>query len=186
MMLCSHVEGYFEDLVCDIVAIYDLGSVPLEVLPVELRAQQVVGDGSTWKHTDRMMRWSALQGWRGHPLIADVGIKPAGCMDADLHTDGFATPGSGEVAALFKSLGFADIWADVKAIEADQIFRQSLDAMVARRNQIAHGKADAVITLADARLYGSRMDRLATLFDQAAETRVSRQLTVASCWNLLP
>lgn len=184
-MLCSHVEGFLEDLACDVIGAYDAASVPIEQLPIGLRAHQVIGDGQPWSHTDKLARWKAVKTWLAHPLVSDSGSKPGGCMDAELHIKGFANPGSNEVTALFKTLGFDDVWSEIAKIETDQIYKNTLDAMVARRNQIAHGKADATVTLGDARDYGTRMDHLASVFDRMAAQHINHQLNVANCWDLL-
>ena len=54
---------------------------------------------------------------------------------------------------LFKTVGISDVWSLFKTVEPDQVIFQSVNAIVLRRNQIAHGKADATITLGDAQLY---------------------------------
>jgi hypothetical protein len=56
---------------------------------------------------------------------------------------------------------------------------------VNRRNQIAHGKADATITLADAKIYVERAERLAEVFEQIVTAEINARLALTDCWREL-
>lgn len=185
VLLCSHLEGFFEDLVSDLVDAYDKLTDQINLLPEALRAHQVMGARSRWEIKDPEKRWQTVQAWASHPLLQGGAAKPRGCMEAALHIDNFSNPGSVEIDELFKTVGLADIWSRFKAIEPDQIIAQSLNAIVLRRNQIAHGKADATITLADAHLYVERAERVADVFEQVISEEVNLRLNITDCWVLL-
>jgi len=185
VLLCSHVEGYFEDLIADLIAAYDKLAGQVDMLPVELRAHQVIGPGAKWELKEPAKRWQAVQTWAAHPLLrADV-AKAAGCLEASLHTDGFSNPGTTEIEWLFKTVGITDVWAAFKSIEPDQIYSKTVDVIVNRRNQIAHGKADATVTLADAVKYVQRAERVAEVFDSVVTTALNNQLKITDCWVAL-
>jgi hypothetical protein len=184
VLLCSHLEGYFEDLISDLIEAYDKLTTQVTLLPEELRACQVMG-ASKWEIKDPNKRWEAVQAWASHPLV-HVGVaKPPGCMEPGLHIDGFSSPGTNEIEGLFKTVGINNVWELFKAIEADQILSQSVNTIVHRRNQIAHCKADATITLADAKIYVERAERIAEVFEQVVTVDINARLTLADCWQEL-
>lgn len=185
VLLCSHLEGYFEDLIADLIAAYDHLASHVALLPDELRAQQVTGGASKWEIKDPNKRWEYMQGWATHPLIQADAEKPPGCMEASLHIDGFSNPGSKEIEYLFKTVGIQDIWERFRAIEADQLIYQSVNAIVHRRNQIAHGDTNATITSADADLYVKRAERIAEVFEELISNEINFRLTYMDCWTAL-
>jgi hypothetical protein len=172
-------------LVSDLIAAYDHLASHVALLPDELRAQQVTGGSSKWELKDPQKRWQTVQAWSAHPLIQTGAEKPIGCMEAALHIDGFSNPGSDEIQSLFKTVGVPDIWVLFRAIEPDQLIFQSVNAIVHRRNQIAHGNADATITSSDANLYVQRAERIAEVFEQLIFDEINYRLTFQNCWDAL-
>lgn len=185
VLLCSHLEGYFEDLICDLIDAYDKLTTQVNALPDELRARQVMGAPTKWEIKDPDKRWSTVQAWASHPLVQVGGTKPQGCMEPALHIDGFSNPGTTEIEGLFDTVGIRNVWGKFRAIETDQIVFQSVNTIVNRRNQIAHGKADATITLADAKIYVERAERVAEVFEQIVTAEINAKLAVADCWRQL-
>jgi hypothetical protein len=185
VLLCSHLEGYFEDLIADLIDAYDHLASHVDLLPEELRAHQVIGGASKWELKDPDKRWQTVQQWAVHPLIHPGVEKPVGCMEAALHIDSFSNPGSNEIEWLFRTVGISDVWTQFKAIESDRVIFQSVNAIVLRRNQIAHGKADATITLGDAQLYVQRAERIAEVFEQLVCNEINYRLTYEDCWDAL-
>lgn len=185
VLLCSHLEGYFEDLICDLVDAYDKLTTRVISLPEELRARQVMGATSAWDIKDPKKRWEAVKAWAAHPLVNIAASKTPGSMESDLHIDGFSNPGTTEIENLFNTVGINDVWVLFKAFEPDQIISQSVNAIVHRRNQIAHGKTDATITLADAKIYVERAERLAEVFEQIVTAEINARLALADCWQEL-
>jgi hypothetical protein len=185
VLLCSHLEGYFEDLISDLIDAYDILTTQVTLLPEELRARQVMGAASKWEIKDPYKRWEAVQAWTSHPLVHATVAKSPGCMESELHTDGFSNPGTGEIEELFNTVGIANVWVLFKAVEPDQLIAQSVNAIVHRRNQIAHGNADATITLADEKLYVERAERIAEVFEQLVTVEVNSRLALADCWMTL-
>lgn len=185
VLLCSHLEGYFEDLISDLVDAYDKLTSQVNALPDELRARQVMGAPSKWEIKDTTKRWQIVQEWASHPLVKNEGAKPQGYMEPALHIDGFSNPGTNEIKTLFETVGIGDVWVKFKAIEPDQILVESVNAIVHRRNQIAHGSTDATITLADAKLYVQRAERVAEVFEQIVTAEANHRLALTDCWQQL-
>ena len=185
MLLCSHLEGYFEDLIADLIGAYDVLANQVNALPEKLRAWQVIGTTSKWESKDPAKRWETAQQCAIHPLVNADGAKPSKCMELSLHTDGFSNPGTGEIKALFSSVGIEDVWTLFNVVEPDHLVAQSVDVIVHRRNQIAHGKADATITLGDARNYVARAERVAAVFEQLVSAELNNRLSIPDCWQEL-
>lgn len=184
VLLCSHLEGFFEDLVADLISAYDHLLTDIAQMPDELRAIQVMGASSKWDQKDPIKRWQTVTAWAAHPLIQLVGITlPPKCMDAEVHTMGFANPGTTEIEDLFKTVGIAKVWDNFAAHENDQIVKNAVNVIVNRRNQIAHGKLDASITLSDATTYMVRARRVATVFDVVVSENLNGRLNTGSCWT---
>ena len=185
VLLCSHLEGFIEDLVADVIEIYDKLTDSIGQIPDELLARQVMGAEAKWEAKDPTRRWAQIKSCHAHPLMRTDGVKASGCMEPGLHTDGFANPGSNEVEALFKTVGLHEIWARFEAVEADKIYMQSLNIIVHRRNQIAHGKYEASITLFDAKTYVVRAERIAQVLDLVVANEVESRLGIIQCWRAL-
>src|SRR5262245_38289583 len=79
VLLCSHLEGYFEDLISDLITAYDHLTSHVALLPEELRAQQVTGGSAKWEIKEPAKRWQIMQKWAVHPLIKSSEEKPIGC-----------------------------------------------------------------------------------------------------------
>jgi len=185
VLLCSHLEGFFEDLVADLISAYDYLLTDIAQMPDELRATQVMGASSKWDQKDPIKRWQTVTAWAAHPLIQLGTTLPPKCMDAEIHTNGFANPGTGEIEGLFKSVGIAKIWEDFATYETDKFVKDSVNVIVNRRNQIAHGKLDASIALSDASTYMVRARRVATVFDIVVSQNLNDRLQIKACWEAL-
>ncbi len=185
VLLCSHLEGFFEDLISDLVTAYDVLAQQTCLIPEELRAWQVLSPAAKWDVKDPAKRWLLVQGCASHPLINANGSKSIGDMDPALHTSDFSNPGTGEIATLFKNVGIKDVWISFHAKEPDSVFKNSIDAVVNRRNQIAHGQADATLTLSDAQAYVERAERVAIIFDELVSEAICKALSISDCWTAL-
>lgn len=185
VLLCSHLEGFFEDLVSDFISAYNWLAKSIEQLPAELRATQVMGSPSKWDQKDPSKRWETVTSWAAHPLLQSDLILPLNCMDADIHVVGFSNPGTLEIEKLFKSIGILNVWDLFIKHEPDKVVKMSIDGIVNRRNQIAHGKLDASITLVDAGIYLDRTRKVASVFNTIVSEVLNVRLGIADCWQAL-
>lgn len=185
VLLCSHLEGYFEDLIGDLVAAYDFLVTSISQMPEELRAAQVLGAASKWDQKDPGKRWQTVIAWATHPLIQGGVALPPKCMDADIHVNGFSNPGTTEIEDLFKTVGIQKIWEAFSQHESDKTVKDAVNVIVNRRNQIAHGKLDASITLSDAKIYLQRAERVVAVFDIVVTQVLVDRLGIKDCWEAL-
>ncbi|WP_197422566.1 MULTISPECIES: MAE_28990/MAE_18760 family HEPN-like nuclease [unclassified Phenylobacterium] len=176
VLLSSHLEGFFEDLVVDVVEAIDTGAATPSVFPEAIRARQVLGEPSRWTNADQTKRWEYVRGAAAAPLFHDNEPHVAGNLDAELHIAGFANPGTKEIKELFKTVGIADCWAAFHVIEPQQGYKNEVDAIVGRRNQIAHGDLSAIVTILDIDAYARNFRHTATVFSRIAEDHVRSSL----------
>jgi hypothetical protein len=185
VLLCSHLEGYFEDLVSDALAAYQQLAEKVGQVPTDIRARQVIGKPERWSNSDSLRRWEILQECMGHALIqADADLRER-AIDAALHIHGFANPGTGEIESLFKTIGISDVWEQFATLEADRLVQATTDAIVNRRNQIAHGNLESTVTRSDVELYITRTRRLAEVMDVVVENEIAERLGKGEIWELV-
>ena len=133
VLLCSHMEGFFEDLIENIMRFHSMNTTLTSCLPMRLRIKQI------WKYLDAVnaasddKKWEAIQMVRSSPIANMRGRCKADTLSFDLHVKGFSTPGSKDVERLFHSIGIDDIWSLIEAKRpGSAIYRRSLDALVHR------------------------------------------------------
>ena len=160
------MEGFFEDLIQDVLAFHEKNRTTIMNLPVALRVRQAVIHLRTLREgSDDNQKWNVIQKFRSEQLYDEVQQCDPGVLDASLHTKGFASPGSDELARLFSSVGFHALWDDVSARPQGTLLKGTLDALVYRRHDVAHGNMQATITPDDMILYLDEMRRLADRSD---------------------
>ncbi len=172
VLLSSHLEGFFEDLVVDIVEAIDTGASTPAVFPAAIRARQSLREPSRWANANQEKRWEYTREAAESPLFNDNVLHVAGNLDSGLHTIGFANPGTSEIKDLFKTVGITDCWTAFNAIEPQQGYKNEVDAIVGRRNQIAHGDLNAIVTILDLDGYSCNFMHTAGVFSQLAEIHV--------------
>lgn len=185
VLLCSHVEGFFEDLVGDAIVAYAKLASSCNEIPKAIVAHQVVGRPERWDNCDIVKRLEIVMECTGHPFVSGDKLRLLANLDPDLHTKGFANPGSDEIEGLFKTIGVQRIWERFADIEPDKFIKNALNGLVHRRNQIAHGQMDSTVTRADVENYMAKVQRLGEVMDQVIEKEVCTHLSVDAAWALV-
>lgn len=173
VMLCSHIEGHFEELIEDIVLAVDGRATHSADFPEAIRIVQVVNGSGTWDTPHSAVRWRVARTCAGNPLISDQTPHVSGLLDTALHTDGFANPGTTDVRRLFASVGIPEVWHSFSRIEPRIAYKNEIDAIVNRRNQIAHGDKNARILASDLTGYLRNFQHTADVFDILSEAHVA-------------
>ncbi|MGA0607672.1 GmrSD restriction endonuclease domain-containing protein [Phenylobacterium sp. VNQ135] len=163
-------------LVTDIIEAVDAGAQTPASIPEAIRVRQVLGDAARWTNADQARRWQMMRQCAASPLFADDTAHTPGVLDAGLHTEGFANPGTGAIKDLFKTVGLIDCWSAFHEIEPQHAFKNEIDAIVARRNQIAHGDMNAAVTDIDVITYSNNFRRTAAVFEQLAQRHVAQHV----------
>ena len=172
VLLSSHIEGFFEELVEDAIEAFDLNSKTTSTIPNEIRARQIIKKTSDWKHDDSDRYWLMIQQASKSPLFEDNKIYASGSIDPGLHTNGFSNPGTGEIEKLMKTVGIKDCWKSFLLIEPRVLYKSEIDAIVSRRNQIAHGDMGSSITAIDLKNYASNFNHTAGVFVDLSERHI--------------
>jgi hypothetical protein len=170
-MLCSHLEGYVEDVLLEAVDRMAGARMPLKRLPVRLRhghAFRDVRDLAAITDPDKFVTGLDAFVARNAPLAERSRLHP-GLIDGDRLRAGFATPTSDAIKSLLSLVG----------VEPERVlpeaFRNSprtrfrvtnlVDAMVARRQEVAHGDMNASVTQADVLSYLTAVHMLGARLD---------------------
>jgi len=176
VLLSSHIEGFFEELIDDVVDAVDTGIQTPSAMPDAIRVRQVLGDPSRWSVSDQMQRWRLVRAAAQSPLFDDNAAHVPGQLDSGLHNDKFSNPGTSEIRDLFRTVGIPDCWIDFHAIEPRNTYKNEIDAIVSRRNQVAHGDMNAIITELDVHAYIKNFRHTATVFAQVAQNHIADHL----------
>jgi hypothetical protein len=184
VLLCSHIEGFFEDLIGEALFAYGKIANDIDRIPREIISHQVIGRPERWNNCDMIKRWQIFDECVRHPLIKKDKEKIPSSIDPELHTKGFANPGTGEIDSLFKTIGFSDVWDKFSKIESNRIIKTCVDAIVHRRNQIAHGQMDSTVTRTDVERYMENVRRLAEVMDCLVEQEICTRLELDDAWAL--
>ncbi len=184
VLLCSNMEGFYEDLAVDILQFHEHAATSMATLPKVLRVKQL------WKKglddADDMKKWCFIEQVRRTEFADDNETCTKGIFTSDLHTRGFSSPGSKAVAKLLGSVGLQDYWGKVEGLLNSRILENSLDSLVGRRNPIAHGDASATATPGDVRKYIEDMCKLARSSDTIAHTYLTSEFSHPAPWSVIP
>jgi hypothetical protein len=186
VLLCSHMEGFFEDLIDDVIAFHEKNSTKVRNLPIALRVKQAKALVVTLSGSSSDVRkWEAIQTFRADHFYDESQACVSNMLDASLHTVGFASPGSSELESLFSSVGFTELWAEIAAWRSGYLLKGTLDALVVRRHDVAHGKLNASITPSDITQYLLDMRALADSVDISVGEWLEASHERKNPWGLL-
>ncbi len=182
VLLCSHMESFFETLIVDILQFHEFNQTPVVKLPNQLRVSQIWKDPSSIAsaNSDKKLRY--ILSIKSSLLADNLEVCVSGSFDSDLNTKGFASPGSKEVEKLFNSIGIAKIWDTIKAKTGNEVLKDSLNGFVLRRHNIAHGNSGDRPTISDVRLKIIDMCRLVRVFDQIVFEYLTNDFAAQDLW----
>lgn len=86
---------------------------------------------------------------------------------------------------MLASVGFASAWPEVLADHRGQYLKSNLDALVARRNDVAHGKMTATVAPTDIATYLDDMRELAERTDVVVAEWLENVHNRKNPWGLL-
>lgn len=181
VLLCAHMEGFYEDLVEAFLDSCMAAPVKSRQLPFEVRTAQlwrhIKGDSSTIER-----KWRSLNDVLDSAVGQDDVDCTAGSLVVEAHKSGFANPGSNEVDGLMRSIGIRDFWKLVEAKAPGEQLKSVLDAVVCQRLPIAHGVPTATSTPEDVFRYRVRMARLAKVSDGIASAHLAAVTGAPDSW----
>jgi hypothetical protein len=152
LLLCSHLESFFEDSIVDVLTFHECNNTSMNSLPDRLKVIQTLRKPLT-DNLGSDQKWKIIEDI-SQSQFTDVGNKCyQGILDANLHLKGFASPGSENVRDLFKGVGIDNIWELVEQQVNTNRFNKNLNNFVNRRNNITHGSAADKPTIENVRGY---------------------------------
>lgn len=175
VLLSAHVEGYLEDLMTEVLEHLVTNAAPVQQLPLLLRALHSESHLKQLEPmSDRRVRAPRIEKMfvTESPLWAPGAVARTSMLRPKLVCAEMNNPGSSEIAAFLELIG-VDIGASLDAAGAGSTLGK-IDGLVHRRNQIAHGEANATGAFSDVDSYLAVVNDLAHHADKAAAESLQR------------
>jgi RiboL-PSP-HEPN len=149
LLLCSHVENFFESLIENILEFHEFNKTPINQLPEKLKIIQLLKPSESLDMSYPGNKWKLIQKVRGSKFTDSTQKCAVGDFNLAVQVKGFASPGSEEVENLFKNIGLDNVWQIIEIKTGSDKLRLSLNSFISRRHSIAHGNAADRPTPAD-------------------------------------
>jgi hypothetical protein len=165
VLLCSHVENFFETLITDILVFHEVNETPIDKLPEKLKVSQVLKISDSLSFSYPGDKWKLIQTVRDNKFANNAEKCSSGDFDQDIQIKGFASPGSKEVELLFSNVGITKVWEIIENKSSSGRLKFALNGFVNRRHNIAHGNAGDKPTTDDIRSTIADIDNLVGVFN---------------------
>jgi hypothetical protein len=182
LLLCSHIESFFEDLIVDIIEFHEQNQTSIAMLPLKLKVIQTVRKPLSDSLSSEK-KWKIIESISQSLFTDDTNNCQLGMFDAALHLKGFASPGSRAVENLFDGIGIPTIWSPVEQKTTNTNLRRSLDAFISRRNSITHGASADKPTNADVKIYICDLCEIVRIFDSIVSEYLINNFNVEDPWR---
>jgi RiboL-PSP-HEPN len=180
VLLCSHLENFFETLVIDILQFHESNQTSIAELPDQLRLLQVC-QGLTMSD-DPQKKWLFICKLHQSPFSEDSQFCTEGVFKSEFHLKGFASPGSKEIERLLRTVGVESIWKSIEARTGSLILKSSLDSFVNRRNNVAHGNSSDKPTINDVKSTIKDMCQLVRICNVVVEEYLVSEFKTQELW----
>lgn len=186
VLLCSHLEGFFEELIEDTLRSFNFLAPTIAQIPLAIRKRQVTHRLRLDLPPDLEQDWLGLRECVEHPLLHDDHSCLPGSrrIDSDLHIKSFTNPGSKEIERLMTSIGISRCWTIIEK-QLGRHGRDTVDAVVNRRNQIAHGNLESSVSRPDVEDYISVLERVCVEFDAGIGQHITTCTGNANPWSAI-
>lgn len=159
VMLCSHIEGYLEDIVIEFIDKMCKESVSMGKVPGKLKVAHMKKDIENIQYTEEKIKKLFTNYSK---LWIDGETLEKGDLDGERIVKGFSTPGTQEVNELMERLGISKVMEYPKL----NLVKSDMDAIVKRRNDIAHGMLEAEVSFDDLIRYNKTALKFAKSIDK--------------------
>jgi RiboL-PSP-HEPN len=185
VLLCSHVENFFESLIIDILTFHEFNQTSISQLPERLRVTQILKSPDLLDKPYSGNKWKLIDKIRGSKFMNDHEKCTSGDFDSELCIKGFASPGSKEIENLFKGVGIEDVWISGTQGSSAMQLKNSINAFVARRNGIAHGSSSDKPTPSDIKGFVKDICKLVRHFNKIAAEYLIHEFSPSSLWGVV-
>lgn len=182
LLLCSHVESFFEGLIVDILSFHENNQTPVHILPIPLKVTQILSK-PLLDSLSHEKKWKILEEISQNLLTDENQKCKQGMFQEKLHLNGFASPGSSNVENLFKGIGISSIWNLVEQKTGNENSKIRLNVFVSRRNNITHGSSGDKPTIGDIRNYVCDMCLVVKIFNSIVTEYLIKGFNVENPWE---
>ncbi len=182
LLLCSHIESFFEGLIVDILSFHENNQTPVNILPTPLKVTQILSK-PLLDSLSPEKKWKILEAISQNLLTDENQKCRQGIFQEKLHLNGFASPGSSNVENLFKGIGISSIWSLVEQRAGNENSKIRLNVFVSRRNNITHGSSDDKPTIDDVRNYIRDMCLVVKIFNSIVTEYLIDNFNVEDPWE---
>jgi RiboL-PSP-HEPN len=184
LLLCSHIESFFEDSIVDILTFHEYNNTPMNNLPDRLKVVQTLRKPLT-DSLSSDKKWKIIESISQSPFT-DISNKCAqGTFDASLHLKGFASPSKVNISDLFKGIGVEDIWKSIENKVGTKRFEINFNNFVNRRNNITHGSAADKPTIENVRDYIKDLCAIVIVVNDIVTEYLSNDFNVENPWSII-
>jgi hypothetical protein len=183
VLLCSHVENFFETLITDILVFHEVNETPIDKLPEKLKVSQVLKISDSLSFSYPGDKWKLIQTVRDNKFANNAEKCSSGDFDQDIQIKGFASPGSKEVELLFNNVGITKVWEMIENKSSSGRLKFALNGFVNRRHNIAHGNAGDKPTPEDIEANVMDMDSLVNIFNLIVVEYLLKNFEPRYIWN---
>ena len=161
VMLCSHIEGYLEDIVREFANDLCDKHISMGKVPGALKIAYMKKDIEKLKQTYTEDSIKELFANYNRLWLEEETLEESE-LNVDYLIEQFSTPNSKKVEEFFKkAIGYSNVWKRVrKNVQYD------LNAIVQRRCDVAHGDFNAAVGFDDIKRYCKSVQKLAKIFDK--------------------
>jgi hypothetical protein len=183
LLLCSHIESFFEDLVCDILVCHEYNQTPIARLPMKLKTIQTLRK-PLLDSLSSEKKWRIIQSISESDFTDETEICKQGIFNAELHLKGFASPGSAALESLFDGIGISRVWNLVEQQDSSVNWKISLDGFISRRNGITHGASSDKPTIEDVKTYVRDLCQIVRIFNLIASQYLVNEFEITDPWQI--
>ena len=184
LLLCSHVESFFEDLIVDILSFHENNQTPVDILPISLKVTQILSK-PLLDSLSPDKKWKILEEISQNLLTDENEKCRQGIFQEKIHLNAFASPGSSNVENLFKGIGISSVWNLVEQKTGNENSKIRLNVFVSRRNNITHGSSGDKPTIGDIRNYICDMCLIVKIFNLIVTEYLISDFNVRDPWKVI-
>lgn len=161
VMLCSHFEGYVEDRLLEFIDDVKFSKVQCIKIPPQLKVSLCKPGLKKLENKDHNVLIDRIPRFIEQYTVIWDNDKVLAPKDFPVIDDDdwkIGNPGSKVLERNFKRIGIDKIWQEIDS--KNGTLKRDLDALVQRRNEIAHGNIDSTATSVDVERYVKSISEL--------------------------
>lgn len=181
VLITSHLEGYFESLIADVIKCFTINGIKMGDIPESLKVKMLSDEVSNIRNENVQQVWNGIKTISSSVLVNDTRICSIGDIDEQIITRDFGQPGSKKIRKLLNYIGIDNIWSKVNANLSINV-NQVIDQLVLKRNKIAHGDAIESATSSDIRQIIKDIKNITKTIDKITKNHLIQYYNIATPW----